>query len=334
MSARIVVINPNSSEAVTGAIDRAVAPLRMAGGPSIECVTLADGPPGIETQAHVEQVVQPTRPPGAGARGRRGLRDRLLQRSGPAALREATARPVLGIAECGMLFALTLGERFGIVSILAGSVPRHLRYVRQLGLAARFAGDLPIGLGVAELADEGKTLVRLSAIGSELRDHHGADVLVLGCAGMAQYRHQIEHAIGLPVVDPTQAAVTMAIGAVRLAEAQAPGAGGGRLSFRLAGLPFLEGQARQLEAVVGAHVAVAEQAADRRIVRRHPQGRGIDDAVAHVQPQHLAKDDVALAAGLQRHQAPALEMHGRLGDARTARPARTAAARALRPRSR
>ena len=66
MSARIVVINPNSSEAVTAAIDRAVAPLRMAGGPEIECVTLAEGPPGIETQAHVEQVVQPTLPAGRG----------------------------------------------------------------------------------------------------------------------------------------------------------------------------------------------------------------------------------------------------------------------------
>ena len=114
---------------------------------------------------------------------------------------------------------------FGIVSILAGSVPRHLRYVRQLGLAARFAGDLPIGLGVTELADEGKTLVRMSAIGAELRDHYGADVLVLGCAGMARYRQQIEQAIGLPVVDPTQAAVTMAIGAVRLAAADAAAPG-------------------------------------------------------------------------------------------------------------
>jgi Asp/Glu/hydantoin racemase len=221
MSAPIVVINPNSSEVVTGAIDRAIAPLRMAGGPSIECVTLADGPPGIETQAHVEQVVQPI------ARLVRAREDAAafviacFSDPGLQLAREATAHPVLGIAECGMLTALTLGERFGIVSILAGSVPRHLRYVRQLGLAARFAGDLPIGLGVAELSDEGKTLVRLSAIGAELRDHHGADVLVLGCAGMAQYRHQIEHAIGLPVVDPTQAAVTMAIGAVRLAEAEA-----------------------------------------------------------------------------------------------------------------
>jgi Asp/Glu/hydantoin racemase len=220
MSAPIVVINPNSSEAVTAAIDRAVAPLRMAGGPEIECVTLAEGPPGIESQGHVEQVVQPI------ARLVRARADAAafviacFSDPGLHLAREAAQRPVLGIAECGMLTALTQGERFGIVSILAGSVPRHLRYVRQQGLAARFAGDLPIGLGVTELGDEGKTLVRLSAIGAELRDHHGADVLVLGCAGMAQYRPQLEAALGVPVVDPTQAAVTMAIGAVRLAEAQ------------------------------------------------------------------------------------------------------------------
>ena len=220
MSARIVVINPNSSEAVTAAIDRAVAPLRMAGGPLIECVTLAEGPPGIESQAHVEQVVQPL------ARLVRAREDAAafviacFSDPGLQLAREATARPVLGIAECGMLTALTRGERFGIIAILPGSVPRHLRYVRQLGLAARFAGDLPIGLGVAELADEHRTIVRLSAIGSELRDHYGADVLVLGCAGMAQYRDQLQEALGVPVIDPTQAAVTMALGAVCLAEAQ------------------------------------------------------------------------------------------------------------------
>jgi allantoin racemase len=221
MSARIVVINPNSSEAVTGAIDRAVAPLRMEGGPEIECVTLAEGPPGIESQAHVEQVVQPILRLVRAREDAAAFVIACFSDSGLQVAREAAKCPVLGIAECGMLFSLTQGERFGIISILAGSVPRHLRYVRQLGLAARFAGDLAIGLGVAELADEGRTLVRMSAIGAELRDHHGADVLVLGCAGMAQYRHQIEHAIGLPVVDPTQAAVSMAIGALRLAEANA-----------------------------------------------------------------------------------------------------------------
>src|SRR5262245_35178431 len=59
MSERILVINPNSSETVTQGIDAAMEPLRMPGGPAIECVTLKEGPPGIESQAHVEQVVAP-----------------------------------------------------------------------------------------------------------------------------------------------------------------------------------------------------------------------------------------------------------------------------------
>jgi len=48
MSDPIVVINPNSTERVTAGIDAAVAPLRIPGGPPIECVTLSAGPPGIE----------------------------------------------------------------------------------------------------------------------------------------------------------------------------------------------------------------------------------------------------------------------------------------------
>ena len=46
MSAPIVVINPNSTEEVTRGIDEALEPLRMDGGPPIECVTLKEGPPG------------------------------------------------------------------------------------------------------------------------------------------------------------------------------------------------------------------------------------------------------------------------------------------------
>jgi len=49
-----------------------------------------------------------------------------------------------------------------------------------------------------------------------LRDRHGADVLVMGCAGMARYRIDLAEALDIPVVEPTQAAVAMAIGRVRL----------------------------------------------------------------------------------------------------------------------
>jgi Asp/Glu/hydantoin racemase len=37
---------------------------------------------------------------------------------------------------------------------------------------------------------------------------------------MAQYRHELESALGIPVIDQTQAAVTMAIGAVQLGQVE------------------------------------------------------------------------------------------------------------------
>jgi allantoin racemase len=85
-----------------------------------------------------------------------------------------------------------------------------------MGVGSRLAGDLPIGLGVTELADERATQTRMIDVGHRLRDQHGADVLVMGCAGMARYRADLEEAVQIPVVEPTQAAVTMAIGRVRL----------------------------------------------------------------------------------------------------------------------
>src|SRR5215204_4967934 len=45
----------------------------------------------------------------------------------------------------------------------------------------------------------------------------GAETIVMGCAGMARHRKPLEAALGVPVVDPTQAAVTMALGAVAFA---------------------------------------------------------------------------------------------------------------------
>lgn len=217
MSGRITVINPNSSEAVTRAMDAAVEPLRQAGGPAIECVTLAEGPPGIETQRHVDEVAAPL--------------CRLVQREdngsdafviacfsdpGLHAAREATAKPVFGIGESGLLTALTLGSAIGIISILAAGVPRHWRYVRALGIESRVAGDIPIGLGVTQLGQEDEVRRRMTEVGRQLIDGNGADVIVMGCAGMARQRAGLEAALKVPVVDPTQAAVGAALTAVRL----------------------------------------------------------------------------------------------------------------------
>ena len=52
--------------------------------------------------------------------------------------------------------------------------------------------------------------------GRRLVDEDGAHVIVMGCAGMAQYRAPLEDALGVPVVEPTQAAAGMALARVLL----------------------------------------------------------------------------------------------------------------------
>ncbi len=217
MAERILVINPNSSAKVTRAIDEAAAPLRFSGGPEIHCLTLAEGPPAIETQNDADFVVEPL--------------CRMIRRldaeastfviacfsdPGLFSARQITRTPVLGIAECGILAALSLGERFGVISILSLSLPRHLRYVRAMGVLDRFAGDLPIGLGVGELADEARTLSRMITVGRRVKAERGADVLVMGCSGMAPCRARLEEAVGIPVVEPTGAAIAMALARLSL----------------------------------------------------------------------------------------------------------------------
>jgi Asp/Glu/hydantoin racemase len=215
-SGPIVVINPNSTEAVTAAIDVAVTPLRLADGPAIVCQTLHDGPPGVESQHDADSVILPLCRTIAAQDNASAFVIACFSDPGLHSAREATAKPVLGIAECGILTALTLGHRFGVISILAKSVPRHLRYVAAMGVGGRLAADLPIGLGVTELGDARATMARMSDVGRQLRDARGADVIVMGCAGMARYRDELEAALRLPVVEPTQAAVAMALGRVRL----------------------------------------------------------------------------------------------------------------------
>src|SRR5208282_2988608 len=157
MVARILVINPNSTEAVTRGIDEALEPLRFPGGPRLDCTTLAEGPPGVESQRDVEEVTLPL--------------CRLIEREdnrshafviacfsdpGLHAAREATRHPVFGIAT-----ALNLGDRVGVIAILKASLARHARAFRAMGLAGRIAGERPIGLGVVELAEERRTLARM-----------------------------------------------------------------------------------------------------------------------------------------------------------------------------
>ncbi len=211
----IHVINPNSNAAVTAGLDDALQPLRFADGPEIRCSTLAEGPVGIETQEHIESVALPLARLVAKDDASSAFVIACYSDPGLHVCREATARPVFGIAESGVLTALARGANFGVIAIRNRSIPRHIRYLRQMGLMDRLAGERALEMSVAETAQGEGTLQRMIDVGRELRDQDGADVIIMGCAGMARHRAPLEQALGLAVIDPTQAAVTMALGAVR-----------------------------------------------------------------------------------------------------------------------
>ncbi len=209
---RIHVINPNSNATVTRGIGEALAGFRFAGGPEIVCSTLEEGPIGIETQEHVEQVVVPLINTVRRDRDARAFVIACYSDPGLSACREVTSRPVFGIAECGVLSALARADAFGVIAIRDASIGRHLRYLRQMALVERLAGERALEMSVAESASGGDTLGRMIEVGQSLRDVDGARAIVMGCAGMARHRRPLEDALGLPVIDPTQAAVAMAIG--------------------------------------------------------------------------------------------------------------------------
>jgi Asp/Glu/hydantoin racemase len=214
----IIVINPNSSQAVTQGMDLALTDLRRPEDPAIHCVTLAEGPPGIETDAQVREVVAPLlrlvrRMDGEAS----AFVDACFSDPGLTELRRATDKPVFGIAESAYRCASAEGSRFGVISILEASIPRHRRTIEALGLGPSLAGDRPIGLGVTALGDDPEaTLARLVQVGEQLRDRDGADVIVLGCTGMTPHRTRLRSVLGVPVIDPVRAAVEAAIGAVTL----------------------------------------------------------------------------------------------------------------------
>jgi Asp/Glu/hydantoin racemase len=123
--------------------------------------------------------------------------------------RRATQRPVLGIGEAAYLTAMGVAGRFGVISDQDYSIPRHLARLEHMRLSGRRAGDRAIGVSIGDL--EGPEVYeKLCAVGRTLRDIDRADVIILGCAGMGPYRERLQQSLGLPVIDPVQAAVAQA----------------------------------------------------------------------------------------------------------------------------
>ena len=208
---QILVINPNSNEAVTEGVAKVLKSFNFSDGPEIVCVSLTQGPFGIESQADIEFVKLPLRNMVSERKDIEAFVIACYSDPGLQVCREATDRPVFGIQECAVLAAMAQGDRFGVIALQELSIRRHLIYLRQMGVMGRFAKERAANLSVEECASGAKTFDKLCTVAQQLRDEDKADTVILGCAGMASHRSSLESRIGIPVIDPVEAAVSMAM---------------------------------------------------------------------------------------------------------------------------
>ena len=188
----ILVINPNSDESVTEGMIRELKGFHFSEGPRIECVSLSDGPFGIESQADIEAVTLPLRKMVSESRNVDAFVIACYSDPGLHVCREASEKPVFGIQECGVLTAMSLGDRFGVIALQERSIRRHLRYLRQMGVMERLAGERAASLSVRESVSGKGTFEKLLKAAKRLRDSDQADTIILGCAGMATHRAKLE----------------------------------------------------------------------------------------------------------------------------------------------
>jgi len=207
----LAVLNPNSSESVTRTIAEAVRAAQGEKAHRFEYVTLHEGPPGIVSQADADvaaaQVQAWVRQHGANYAA---ITLACFSDPGLGAARTATVTSIVGLGEAGMRTALDMGRRVGVLAVASAAIPRHMRYWAQLGVADRVAGERAIDLTVAQSGDHALAFERLRTAGLALRDEDGADVLLLGCAGMANLCAPLQDALGMQVVEPCAAAAQAA----------------------------------------------------------------------------------------------------------------------------
>lgn len=207
---RITLINPNTSRAMTAKIADAA---REVAGPGVEIVAVcpSEGPAAIEShtdEAFAAVAVIDLIEHDLAAGGSDGYILACFGDPGLDAARELVDVPVVGIAEAAMHVAALSGRSFAVVTTLSRTLGRAddllARYGMRHACVALEATDIP----VLDLEDTGSaavdTIVEVSARAVE-RDR--ADVIVLGCAGMADLCATVSRRVGVPVVDGVAAAV-------------------------------------------------------------------------------------------------------------------------------
>lgn len=216
---KIKIINPNITELMTLGIHETA---RRVARPDTEVVTVnpENGPSSIEgyydgqlaVLGVMEEVLKSLEEGGVDAFVLACYGDPGLE-----SLREITDIPVVGIAEASIFLSCFLAPRFSIITVIPRVIVPMEEIVRKYGIADRLASVRATRLSVLEfVADLEAGKKALIEEGRRALEDDGAEVLLLGCAGMAGLDQEMEDELGAPVIDGVAAAVKIAEGLVDL----------------------------------------------------------------------------------------------------------------------
>lgn len=209
---RIKIINPNTTQSFTDALQKLADAVSR---PSTEILAVSpvNGPASIESFYDEALSV-----PGVLEEITKGDREENIDAyvlacfgdPGLYAARELTDKPVLGIAEAAFHMAVMSGAYFSVVT----TAPRvrlmteHL--LNRYGFSDQCKKIRTTPMKVLDLATSPDTAIAKVIAECQLAIKEDyAESIVLGCAGMSQYREYIEQQIGIPVIDGTVAAVKL-----------------------------------------------------------------------------------------------------------------------------
>lgn len=125
--------------------------------------------------------------------------------SGADELRSMLDIPVVGPGRASLLFALTLGSRFGILAQWEPALARYRKVIAEWGLTGHCAGvehfDTPPDFATLIAGKEADVLPRMEEGCRRLVDA-GSDVIVLGSTTMHQAHGYLAEALPVPVINP------------------------------------------------------------------------------------------------------------------------------------
>jgi allantoin racemase len=208
---RILILNPNTTEAVTSLMvgaGQAVAAV----GTELVPMTAPRGFPYISTRAEAQIGGAVALEMLADAH--RSVDGAILAAFGDPGLfgaRELFDIPIVGVSEAAMLTACVLGRRFVIVTFAKALSNWYHDCVEMHGLESRCAGIFALDKAFSSIDEvQSENLDPLVDLANRVVEEMGADVMIFAGAPLSGLSSRVRDRIPVPIVDPIAAAVKQA----------------------------------------------------------------------------------------------------------------------------